>query len=111
MNAIDIEKLNQLISRTDISGNDKIKWLTDFIDGRELQQDETGEYIIGVDPYPYSEKNNVLKDEIFTDDECDENPLICQSRYPLQIILKEIQRGRPAESQYLIQTWIDNLDK
>jgi len=47
MNAIDIEKLNQLISRTDISGNDKIKWLTDFIDGRELQQDETGEYSFG----------------------------------------------------------------
>lgn len=42
MNAIDIEKLNQLISRTDISGNDKVRWLTDFIDGRELQliQDE-----------------------------------------------------------------------
>ena len=40
MNVIDIEKLNQLISRTDISGNDKVKWLTDFIDGRELQQQE-----------------------------------------------------------------------
>jgi len=42
MNTIDIEKLNQLISRTDISGNDKVRWLTDFIDGRELQliQDE-----------------------------------------------------------------------
>jgi hypothetical protein len=38
MNVIDIEKLNQLISRTDISGNDKVKWLTDFIDGREPQQ-------------------------------------------------------------------------
>jgi hypothetical protein len=41
MNAIDIEKLNQLISRTDISGNDKVKWLEDFISGRELQQQET----------------------------------------------------------------------
>ena len=42
MNTIDIEKLNQLISRTDISSNDKVRWLTDFIDGRELQliQDE-----------------------------------------------------------------------
>jgi hypothetical protein len=40
MNAIDIEKLNQLISRTDISGNDKVRWLTDFIDGRELQQQQ-----------------------------------------------------------------------
>jgi hypothetical protein len=35
MNAINIEKLNQLISRTDISGNDKVKRITDFIDGRE----------------------------------------------------------------------------
>ena len=40
MNAIDIEKLNQIISRTDISGNDKIKWLTDFIDSREFGQQE-----------------------------------------------------------------------
>jgi hypothetical protein len=42
MNIIDIEKLKQLISRTDISGNDKVRWLTDFIDGRKLQliQDE-----------------------------------------------------------------------
>lgn len=37
MKQIDIEKLNQLISRTDISGNDKVRWLTDFIDGREFQ--------------------------------------------------------------------------
>ena len=40
MNAIDIDKLKQLISRTDISGNDKVRWLTDFIDGRELQQQQ-----------------------------------------------------------------------
>jgi hypothetical protein len=77
----------------------------------KIFSDETGEYIIGVDTYPYSKNHNVLKDEIFNDDECDKNPLICQSRYPLQIILKEIQRGRPAESQHLIQTWIDNLNK
>jgi hypothetical protein len=47
MNAIDIEKLNQLISRTDISGNDKVKWLTDFIDGRELEQ-KTKELLIEI---------------------------------------------------------------
>ena len=40
MTVIDIEKLNQLISRTDISGNDKVRWLTGFIDGREFQQQE-----------------------------------------------------------------------
>ena len=38
MNAIDVEKLNQLISRTDISGNDKVRWLENFISSRELQQ-------------------------------------------------------------------------
>ena len=38
MKTIDIEKLNQLVSRTDISGNDKVKWLIDFIDGKELHQ-------------------------------------------------------------------------
>jgi hypothetical protein len=41
MKTVDIEKLAQLISRTDINGNDKVRWLTDFIDGRELQQQET----------------------------------------------------------------------
>jgi hypothetical protein len=40
MNTVDIEKLNQLMSRTDISGNDKVKWLTEFIDGRELQVEQ-----------------------------------------------------------------------
>jgi hypothetical protein len=40
MNVVDIEKLNQLISRTDIRGNDKVRWLTDFIDGREFEQQE-----------------------------------------------------------------------
>ena len=42
MTAVDIEKLKQLIARTDISGNDKVMWLEDFIDGREQQliQDE-----------------------------------------------------------------------
>lgn len=38
MKTIDIEKLNQLVSRTDISGNDKVKWFIDFIDGKELHQ-------------------------------------------------------------------------
>ena len=37
MTAVDIEKLKQLIARTDISGNDKVMWLEDFIDGREQQ--------------------------------------------------------------------------
>ena len=41
MEATDIEKLNQLISRNDISGNDKVSWLIDFIDGREFQMYET----------------------------------------------------------------------
>ena len=43
MNAIDIDKLKQLISRTDMSGNDKVRWLTDFIDGRELQKQNYSE--------------------------------------------------------------------
>ena len=32
MTITEIEKLNQLVSRTDMSGNEKVKWLTDFID-------------------------------------------------------------------------------
>jgi len=54
MNAIDIEKLNQLISRTDISGNDKVRWLEDFISGRELQQQERS--------YSEEEVINIIKE-------------------------------------------------
>jgi hypothetical protein len=46
MNAVDIEKLNQLISRTDMSGNDKVKWLVDFIDGREAEQETLQEALL-----------------------------------------------------------------
>jgi len=35
MNVLEIEKLNQLISRTDMSGNEKVRWLVDFIEKRE----------------------------------------------------------------------------
>jgi predicted YcjX-like family ATPase len=37
MKITDIEKLNQLVSRTDMTGNEKVDWLTDFIDKREEQ--------------------------------------------------------------------------
>lgn len=40
MTAVDIEKLKELIARTDISGNDKVRWLTDFIDYREFQKEQ-----------------------------------------------------------------------
>jgi hypothetical protein len=58
MTAVDIEKLNQLISRTDISGNDKVRWLTDFIDGREFQQQEQ-------DNNKYSEEEFLGKIKLF----------------------------------------------
>ena len=51
MTTVDIEKLAQLISRTDINGNDKVRWLTDFISGRELQQQE-------------QDKNNFSPDDV-----------------------------------------------
>ena len=37
MKITEIEKLNQLISRTDMSGNEKVKWLTDFIDKHVME--------------------------------------------------------------------------
>ena len=37
MEVTEIEKLNQLISRTDMTGNEKVDWLLDFIDSREKQ--------------------------------------------------------------------------
>jgi len=37
MDIAEIEKLNLLILRTDMSRNQKVKWLTEFIDKRELQ--------------------------------------------------------------------------
>lgn len=37
MKITEIEKLNQLISRTDMTGNEKVEWLKTFIDEREKQ--------------------------------------------------------------------------
>jgi len=34
----EIEKLNQLVSRTDMTGNEKVEWLTDFIDKNVTDQ-------------------------------------------------------------------------
>ena len=38
MKATQIEKLNQLISRTDMTGNQKVDWLTSFIDEHVAEQ-------------------------------------------------------------------------
>jgi hypothetical protein len=60
MNVLEIEKLNQLISRTDMSGNEKVEWLVDFIEGTKLQQEQAKEmekqqlkemYLKGIENY------------------------------------------------------------
>ena len=38
MKVTQIEKLNQLISRTDMTGNQKVAWLTNFIDEHVTEQ-------------------------------------------------------------------------
>ena len=38
MKVTEIEKLKQLVSRTDMSGNEKVEWLTDFIDKHVTEQ-------------------------------------------------------------------------
>ena len=38
MKVTEIEKLNQLVSRTDMTGNEKVEWLTDFIDKNVTDQ-------------------------------------------------------------------------
>lgn len=38
MKVTQIEKLNQLISRTDMTGNQKVDWLTNFIDEHVAEQ-------------------------------------------------------------------------
>ena len=38
MKATQIQKLNQLISRTDMTGNQKVDWLTNFIDEHVAEQ-------------------------------------------------------------------------
>ena len=35
MNVLETEKLAQLVSRTDMSGNQKVEWLVNFIEKRE----------------------------------------------------------------------------
>ena len=38
MKVTEIEKLNQIVSRNDMSGNEKVEWLTDFIDKHVTEQ-------------------------------------------------------------------------
>jgi hypothetical protein len=38
MKVTKIEKLNQLVSRTDMTGNQKVEWLTNFIDEHVTEQ-------------------------------------------------------------------------
>lgn len=38
MKVTQIEKLNQLISRTDMNGNQKVDWITNFIDEHVTEQ-------------------------------------------------------------------------
>ena len=38
MKITQIEKLNQLVSRTDMTGNKKVEWLTNFIDEHVTEQ-------------------------------------------------------------------------
>ena len=38
MKVTQIEKLNQLISRTDMTGNQKVEWLTNFINEHVTEQ-------------------------------------------------------------------------
>ena len=38
MKVTQIEKLNQLVSRTDMTGNQKVEWLTKFIDEHVTEQ-------------------------------------------------------------------------
>jgi hypothetical protein len=51
MNVLEIEKLNELVSRTDMSGNQKVEWLVNFIENREqaLSQHDVIESDCGCD--------------------------------------------------------------
>jgi hypothetical protein len=42
MTETEIEKLNQLVSRTDMSGNQKVEWLVNFIEKREQALSQHG---------------------------------------------------------------------
>ena len=40
-----------------------------------------------------------------------QNPLSEPLNHSLEVLLNEIKRGRPAETQKLIQSWIEQLNK
>lgn len=50
------------------------------------------------------ENVNKVKDEVV-------NPLRDPLNHSLEVLLNEIKRGRPAETQQLIQSWIEQLNK
>jgi len=40
-----------------------------------------------------------------------ENPLNAPANYPLDVLLKELKRGRKAAQQHLIDRWIEELSR
>lgn len=48
MDAQNIEKLNQLISRTDMNGNEKVEWLISFIENYKVAQSNCQHNWIGI---------------------------------------------------------------
>ena len=50
------------------------------------------------------ENTNLTKEQV-------KNPLRDPLNHSLEVVLNEIKRGRPAETQQLIQSWIEQLNK
>jgi len=56
-------------------------------------------------------KTNKIMENTNLNNEQVKNPLRDPLNHSLEVLLNEIKRGRPAETQQLIQSWIEQLNK
>jgi hypothetical protein len=64
MNELEIKKLNQLILRTDMSGNKKVEWLVDFIEKREQSKEMELEVWCAFDDVQLTEELNQIGSDL-----------------------------------------------
>jgi hypothetical protein len=91
--------------RETLSPNEKQMWISGYLLALTQQlKKETKNPIARISATSIMENTNLNNEQV-------KNPLREPLNHSLEDLLKEIQFGRPAETQQLIQSWIEQLNK
>jgi hypothetical protein len=88
-----------------ISPTEKQMWINGYLLALTQQlKKETKNPIARISAIKIMENVNINEEQF-------QNPLSEPLNHSLEVLLNEIKRGRPAETQLLIQSWIEQLNK